>query len=354
LASEVRVILGSECKIGYAADWSEYFGYQVPDGSGDLRYHLDPLWADDAVDFIGIDNYMPISDWREGDDHLDAGAKSLYNLDYLRAGIEGGEGYDWYYRDPEERELQIRTPIEDGAYGEPWVHRFKDMRNWWSQHHYDRFGGVKSEVPTEWVPGSKPIWFTELGCAAIDKGPNQPNKFQDPKSSESSLPYFSTGRRDDYVQAQYLRAWHSFYEIEDNNPVSALYGGSMVDMERAYIWAWDARPWPDFPANLDVWSDGPNYVNGHWLTGRSALQPLSHVVAEICEMAGITAYDVTNLHGVVRGFALGEVETPRASIQVLMTVYGFEAVEQAGVLVFRDRALADLWPIYMRLTQMRW
>ena len=53
-------------KIGYAADWSEYFGHQPPDGSGDVFFHLDPLWAQPTIDFVGIDNYMPLSDWRDG------------------------------------------------------------------------------------------------------------------------------------------------------------------------------------------------------------------------------------------------------------------------------------------------
>ncbi|MEM9638956.1 MAG: glycoside hydrolase TIM-barrel-like domain-containing protein, partial [Pseudomonadota bacterium] len=49
-------------------------------------------------------------------------------------------------------------------------------------------------------------WVDEFGCASIDKGTNQPNKFVDMKSSESSLPKFSNGARDDFIQAQYLRA----------------------------------------------------------------------------------------------------------------------------------------------------
>ena len=34
-------------------------------------FHLDPLWASPDVDFIGIDNYMPLTDWRDGATHLD-------------------------------------------------------------------------------------------------------------------------------------------------------------------------------------------------------------------------------------------------------------------------------------------
>ncbi len=108
LAEEVRLIL-PEAKIGYAADWSEYFGHQPADGSGDAVFHLDPLWASDAVDFVGIDNYMPLSDWRDGSDHADAAAGSIYDLDYLRGNVAGGEGYDWYYASAADRTAQVRT-----------------------------------------------------------------------------------------------------------------------------------------------------------------------------------------------------------------------------------------------------
>src|SRR5690606_22804189 len=67
LANEVRSVLGAGATITYAADWSEYFGYQPADGSGDVFFHLDSLWAHPAIDAVGIDNYMPLSDWRDED-----------------------------------------------------------------------------------------------------------------------------------------------------------------------------------------------------------------------------------------------------------------------------------------------
>ena len=119
LATEARQLLGPDVKISYAADWTEYFGYQPQDGTNDRYFHLDHLWADPEIDFIGIDNYMPLSDWRDGEDHLDAGAGAIYNIDYLRGNVCGGEGYDWYYHSVDARAAQIRTPIEDGYYLEP-------------------------------------------------------------------------------------------------------------------------------------------------------------------------------------------------------------------------------------------
>ncbi len=53
--------------ISYGADWTEYFGHQPADGSGDVFFHLDPLWASPDVTAVGIDNYMPLADWRDED-----------------------------------------------------------------------------------------------------------------------------------------------------------------------------------------------------------------------------------------------------------------------------------------------
>ncbi|MES2916817.1 MAG: glycoside hydrolase TIM-barrel-like domain-containing protein [Pseudomonadota bacterium] len=342
LAADVRLILGASVKISYAADWSEYFGYHV---DGNVYFHLDPLWAAPEIDFIGIDNYMPLSDWRDGEVHADAGFGSIYNADYLRANIAGGEGYDWYYDSAEGALAQRRLPITDGAYGEPWVFRYKDLRSWWANLHHDRIEGVRASAASDWVPQSKPIRFTEYGCAAVDKGSNQPNRFIDLKSSESGLPAWSNGRRDDLIQMQYLLAMVSYWTDPLNNPTSGLYAGKMVDMDHAHAWAWDARPFPEFPGQVDVWSDGGNYARGHWLNGRASNQPLASVVSEICQRSGVEAIDVASLYGLVRGYQQGDVTTARAALQPLMLAFGFDAFEREGKLVFRNRVaqvLAEL------------
>jgi hypothetical protein len=334
LAADVRSILGPDTKISYAADWSEYFGYQA---DGNRYFHLDPLWADSNIDFIGIDNYMPLSDWRDGEDHADAGWGSIYNLDYLRANIAGGEGFDWYYDDPEAAAAQRRLPIEDGAFQEPWVFRYKDLKSWWSNPHHERINGIRSSAATDWVPGSKPFRFTEYGAPAVDKGTNQPNKFIDEKSSESGLPSFSNGRRDDLIQMQYLLAQTSYWADAANNPISPIYGEAMVDIARSHAWAWDARPFPEFPGLTSVWSDGGNYARGHWLNGRATNQPLAQVVREICERSGVPEVDTGRLYGLVRGYQQGELTSARGSLQPLSLAFGFDAIERDGTLGFRNR-----------------
>lgn len=343
LAGAVNGILPG-AKISYAADWTEYFGHQPQDGSHDVFFHLDPLWADANVDFVGVDLYIPLSDWRDGAAHLDAaGAGSIYNLNYLRGNIRGGEGYDWYYASDANRSAQIRTPITDGAYGKPWVFRYKDFWNWWGQPHYNRPGGVESATPTAWTPQSKPIWFTEMGCPAVDKGANQPNKFIDPKSSESFAPYFSRVTRDDLIQRRYLQAIHQFWNPADpnymagNNPTSSVYGAPMVDPQNIYVWTWDARPWPDFPARRYLWADADNWRLGHWITGRVGAAGLAELVEEILSANGFGRFDVSGLTGIVDGFVIDRIMSAREALQPLMQAYSFDAYESQGLIRFVQR-----------------
>ena len=176
-----------------------------------------------------------------------------------------------------------RSPISDGS-GKPWVFRYKDIKSWWLNAHYSRPGGVESGTPTSWVPQSKPFWFMEIGCPAVDKGANQPNVFVDPKSSESALPYFSRGTRDDLMQRRYLRAFIEAFDpasdgyVAGLNPVSSLTSKRMVDVSHVHVYTWDARPYPAFPRNTDVWGDGDNWRLGHWLNGRFAAAPLAETV----------------------------------------------------------------------------
>ncbi len=345
LAADVKSVLGPDTKVTYAADWSEYFGHQPADGSGDVYFHLDPLWASANIDAIGIDLYWPLSDWREGTAHRDylAGWRSIHDVAYLRSNIAGGEGYDWYYASEAARAAQVRTPITDGA-GKPWVFRYKDIKSWWSNLHYNRPGGIESAIPTAWVPQSKPFWLTEIGCPAIDKGANQPNVFVDPKSSESFVPHYSRGTRDDLMQRRYIQALTRHFDPTDpdhvagTNPVSSVYGGRMVQLDRILPYCWDARPFPAFPNNLEVWGDGENWTVGHWLTGRLAGGSLQRTLAAILDDYGFASYTIEPLAGTVPGYVVDRVMSAREALQPLELAYFIDVVESQGSVAFRSRA----------------
>ena len=355
LAEDVKSVLRPGTKIAYGADWTEHRGHQPQDGMSDVYFHLDPLWASSAIDAVGIDVYWPLSDWRDGEAHLDhqAGFRSIYDLDYLRSNIRGGEGFDWYYpaagasgnEASPERIGQDRLPITDGAYGKPWIYQPKALLEWWQNLHYDRPGGVESASATAWVPESKPIWFTEIGCPAVDKGSNQPNVFIDPKSSESLAPHFSRKVRDDLIQRRYLLALLSFFDpdheayVAGSNPISSVYAGRMVDMGRIHVYTWDARPYPAFPYALSVWADGGNWELGHWLTGRVGGGPLAAIVRQMLEDYGFTRYEVSRLYGFLDGFVIDRIMSAREALQPLGLAYLFDAYESGGLIQFAHRGL---------------
>ncbi len=139
------------------------------------------------------------------------------------------------------------------------------------------------------------------------------------------------------MQVQYPKAVLSYWSDPDVNPVSDVYGGRMVDLWNTYIWAWDARPFPTFPNLRSQWSDGENYPRVHWLNGRSGSRTLASVATEICYGAGVREIDVSELYGVVRGYAVEDVSDARSALQPLMLRYCFDAIERDGLLVFRMR-----------------
>lgn len=514
LAAEVSSILGSGCKVTYAADWSEWNGHSPGDGTNDFHFHLDPLWADPNIDVVAIDNYMPLSDWRHTPGHLDGVTyESIYNRDYLASNVEGGEYYDWYYADIAARNDQTRLPIVDSAYGDHWVFRRKDIKNWWLNQHRNRPAGVKGatlptgfellngtmtinsvveesgfnrinmtlaynntsgsstvavafrttsatspaatagqtwissitgkiisathttslfidernasfvtvanssialstteqtftlsrlftnatttkasirinravaagenysatleiKIPvlrqsgdvnqldpvftgvvsgvvnastniTAWVPQSKPIIFSELGCPAIDKGSNQPNVFVDPKSSESVAPYYSLGTRDDAIQRRFIETHFNYWADVANNPVSTVYTDKMIDTTSMYLWTWDSRPYPYFPSLRNVWKDAYNWELGHWLSGRAGALELSVLVNRIMSTSGV-AYDTSKLVGTVFGYSIDGVMSIADALQPLMNAYFFDMYESRNTIVFRHRGTKPDWSI---------
>ncbi len=188
------------------------------------------------------------------------------------------------------------------------------------------------------------MWFLETGCPAVDKGANQPNVFVDPKSSETALPYFSSGKRDDLMQRRYLQALLEGFDpdsagaLPGANPTSEVYGAPMVDVARIHVYAWDARPYPAFPNDVESWGDGDNWRRGHWLTGRIAGAPLAETVSRILLDAGFADHDASSLVGVVPGYMVDRVMSPREMIQPLELAFFFDAFETGAKIRLRHRA----------------
>ena len=156
------------------------------------------------------------------------------------------------------------------------------------------------------------------------------------REMESFVPYFSRGWRDDAIQRAYLEATYLWWGEAANNPISSVYGARMLRVPECAAWTWDARPYPFFPELSDVWTDGPNWRLGHWLTGRLGAVSLAALVRHLCLRAGMpeARIAVSSLWGAVEGYVITALESPRSSITTLSRHFGFDAVESEGVIRF--------------------
>lgn len=239
LAKKVKDILGPTVKISYAADWSEY--HHTEGG----WYHLDELWASDSIDFVGIDNYMPLTESKF----------SSPNNHEIRKGFNSGEGYDYYI------DNEIKKPLPD-------PYAWKNIKWWWSNEHINPDG-----KKTQWVPKSKKIWFTEYGFPSIDKAPNQPNVFYNPECVDGGAPKYSNECTDFSIQRNSIYEFLEFWSNEEY-------------IENMFLWCFDARPYPNWP-HSKKWGDWNLWEKGHWINGKIGEILLSEIVKEVSTRCNI-------------------------------------------------------------------
>ena len=138
--------------------------------------HLDQLWAHANIDLVCFDNYLPLSDWTTGpaggQDAVNwsgappaswpptnpdaiglglSGTPQLYSKAYLKANIEGGERFNWFYfdgnnlgrgLDPNGSDLNVSLPEGDRLtqsrnryYPNQQILGQKQIRWWWNNLH---------------------------------------------------------------------------------------------------------------------------------------------------------------------------------------------------------------------------
>ncbi len=295
LAKQVKEILGKEVKISYAADWSEY--HHTTNG----WYNLDPLWSSPDIDFIGIDAYFPLTNWK----------KQKYNLSKVISGWDSGEGYDFIYTDTERTKKQLLEP----------KYAWKNLSWWWNNKHIDPNGET-----TSWIPRSKKIWFTEYGFPSVDLATNQPNIFYDNNSIDSGFPYHSLGEIDIYAQRLGIEA------------TEKRWANSEI-VENKFLWTWDARPYPTWPDNNEFWADGNSWITGHWVQGKLGNSTLSALLKDLSVRAGLSEFDidVTKVNDMVDGLIINQQASIRSIIEKLQQAYFFDVVESDYKVRFISR-----------------
>lgn len=314
------------------------------DLNGEVYYHLDPLWSCEAIDFIGIDAYFPLTSAQnpEGVD-----------LEAVMNGWKSGEGYDYsieerngsaeqkniskqknshgYLRKIEEH--QYNLPKFDKALGlseqdddhkkplkPEWA--WKNIEWWWKNFHIGADGRK-----TEWQPCSKKIWFTEYGFPSVTLATNQPNVFFDSSSTESAIPKYSDGAADISAQRLGIEATEKYWQKSE-----------MV--ERKFLWTWDACPFPTWPQLCGLWGDCDSWSRGHWLQGKLGCMTLAGLIRHLCKNAlPEQEIDVSSLDNIpILGIALAHNADLKHLLHTLQKVYGFYVIEKSYKLIFQNKS----------------
>ncbi len=144
--------------------------------------------------------------------------------------LTAGEGYDWFYASEADRHARVRTPITDGAYGKPWVFRFKDLESWWGNRHYNRIGGVEQASPTAWMPEMNPSGSPNSAAARWTRGEPAECLYRCQIGGKRQAEFLA-GQRSDSQQRRFLEA-HLDHWQSDHAPAG------MVDPDGIYVWTW--------------------------------------------------------------------------------------------------------------------
>jgi len=111
----------------------------------------------------------------------------------------------------------------------------------------------------------------------------------------------------------------------------------MVDPDNVFVWAWDARPFPAFPDFDIVWSDGPNWETGHWITGRIEGATLDRLIARILRDFGLGDPGAIPVDGFVDGYVIDRPLSLRGALEPLLRLFGIDAVARGGTIVWQGR-----------------
>lgn len=180
------------------------------------------------------------------------------------------------------------------------------------------------------------IWFTEYGFPSMNGCTNEPNVFVDKGSIESKYPRYSNG------EVSFLSQ-----KIAIEGTLKKWQSSEMV--EKMFLWAWDARPFPYFPNLCDVWADCHNWQTGHWIQGKLSQLNISDVLSDLLQKTGLKSnqFDTSNVKGLLSGYVINDQQPVRSIIKMLQSCYFFDVVEQDSKLKFvqKGRGVTTVMPI---------
>ena len=293
LANYVKNQVGNNTIVTYAADWREYHSHNG-------YYNMDTLWSSKDIDVIGINAYFPLTDTPQP-------TNGFTEQDIIN-GWHSGEGYDYFYTDPEKKQGKIQYIENNNQYS------WKNIEKWWNRYHINPDNTI-----TSWIPKSKKIWFTQYGFQSIDNCTSQPSISID--SQYNKKPIFSKGHADFRAQ-----------KIAISGTIKTWNNSNIV--EQMFLWGWDVRPYPYFPQLQNIWKDAKNWQIGHWIQEKLSLLEISNIIYDLLKNTGLenNQINIQNLHNEIDGYVITETQSAKSILNSLKDLYNFEIVEQDNKL----------------------
>ena len=131
-------------------------------------------------------------------------------------------------------------------------------------------------------------------------------------------------------------------------------GGDLIDPGDVLVWAWDARPWPEFPTFASTWADAAAWRLGHWLNGRAGAIPAADAIKRrLATFHGWPAWrlDLSRCYGQADGYAMTGPTAFRDWLQPFEIVLRLDGAFDRGVLTFAIAGGGD--PLGRRSTSTR-
>ena len=241
LAEGVKNILHENVLVSYSANFDEYHHHKET-----KIYNLDPLWASENIDFIGVKAYFKLtSDFSEN-----------INKNTIKEGWESGIDYDYIYSD---KNLPLAIEAR---------YAIKNLKFWWENKHFN-----PDNTSTSWLEKSKKIWFTEYGFPSINCSTNDPFSIYQSKNIPDDLPSLSNGESDFFIQRLAIESTEEFW----NN---------YEFIENKFLYGWDMRPYPALAIN-SKWQDYKNWQYSYCLNGKLNGSIANSIIRTILKDAGL-------------------------------------------------------------------
>ena len=264
LASSVKQVVGESCMISYAASYDELHGAE------DENYNLDDLWASEAIDFVGLNAYIPLTHQRDLE----------YDSEVIKECWRSHESHS----------------------------NAKSIKKWWSSRHYRPDGR-----PTKWKARSKKIWFIEYGFLSTSCCASHPRISNRLAFTDDTIEALRCSKADLLAQRAALQGSVEYWEKQ--NMVANM-----------FLWCWDIRTSSRNENYGDV------YHKGYCIQDKLMMPDLKAVIQDLAMQSEIENIECNNINKMLEGFIIYKYDSLYDILSQLAFIYDLSLIFEENKL----------------------